>query len=143
MFLAVTCGESFPLMDYAREAAAARKTWFGDYRLRTQRAACAGWPRVRLGPRHLQLPTATNARMLFISGEMDPVTPPDWAESVSRKMKHARHVVIPGGGHLPDGLANAETCLDTITNPFLDHGDLSKVDTSCVASMTPPDYLVK
>ena len=143
MFLAVTCGESFPLMDYASEAAAARKTWFGDYRLRTQRAACAGWPRVRLSPRHLQLPTATNAAVLFISGEMDPVTPPDWAESVSRKMKHARHVVIPGGGHLPDGLANAETCLDTLSNPFLDHGDLGRVDTSCVASMAPPDYLMK
>ena len=143
MFLAVTCGESFPLMNYDKEAAAARKTIFGDYRLRAQRAACAGWPRVRVSPNHLNLPTATKASVLFISGEIDPVTPPDWAETVARKMKRARHVVIPGGGHLHDGLANSETCLDSMINPFLDHGDLGRLDTSCVASMTPPDYLTE
>jgi pimeloyl-ACP methyl ester carboxylesterase len=141
MFLAVTCGESFALMNYAANAAAARKTQFGDYRLRRQRAACAGWPLVRRDPDHLQLPTATEAKVLLISGGMDPVTPPDWAETVAGKMKHARHVVIPSGGHIHDGLANADSCLDALTNPFLDHGDLDKVDTSCVASMTPPDYL--
>ena len=58
-------------------------------------------------------------------------------------MKHGRHVVIPYGGHLPDGLKNSESCLDTLTIPFLDHGDLGKVDASCVASMTPPDYLTE
>ena len=143
MFLAVTCGESFPLMNYAAEAATARKTWFGDYRLRAQRAACTGWPMVRRDPRHLQLPTATEAKVLFLSGGMDPVTPPDWAETVARKMKHARHVLIPYGGHIHDGLRNADSCLDTLTNPFLEHAELSKVDTSCVASMTPPDYLTE
>ena len=141
MFLAVTCGESFALMDYAANAAAARKTQFGDYRLRAQRAACAGWPRVRLSPNHLKLPTRTEAVVLLISGEMDPVTPPEWADKVARAMKHARHVVIPGGGHVHDGLANAESCLDTLTNPFLSHGDLAKVDLSCVAAMKAPDYV--
>jgi pimeloyl-ACP methyl ester carboxylesterase len=141
MFLAVTCGESFPLMDYAESVRAARRTWFGDYRLRVQRAACTGWPRVRLSPDHLKLPTETNASVLLISGDMDPVTPPAWADDVARAMKHARHVVIPAGGHLHDGLANADACLDQLTNTFLDHGDLARVDASCVASMTPPDYL--
>jgi pimeloyl-ACP methyl ester carboxylesterase len=140
MFLTVTCSENFGLMDYEAAARAARRTMFGDYRLRRQRAACAGWPRATLARNHLQLPTKTNAAVLFLSGGMDPVTPPDWADQVAKAMKRARHVVIPAGGHLPDGLANAETCLDGMINPFLDHGDLDKVDTSCVASMTPPDY---
>ena len=143
MFLAVTCGESFPLMKYDQESAAARNTLFGDYRLRRQRNACAGWPRVRLSLSHLQLPTATHASILFISGEMDPVTPPAWAETVAKKMKNARHIVIPGGGHVHDGLTNGEQCLDALMNPFLDHGDLRRIDASCVASMTPPDYLAK
>lgn len=143
MFLAVTCGESFPLMNYARASAAARKTDFGDYRLRTQRAACAGWPVARRSPNHLLLPTRSKAAVLFLSGEFDPVTPPDWAEEVAGKLRNARHIVIPGGGHVHDGMANADTCLDTLTNPFLEHGDLSRIDTSCVASMAPPDYLTK
>jgi pimeloyl-ACP methyl ester carboxylesterase len=130
-------------MNYRAEAAAARKTWFGDYRLRTQRAACAGWPLVRRDPDHLRLPTATEAKVLFISGEMDPVTPPEWAETVAKQMKHARHIVIPGGGHIHDGLADADSCLDALTNPFLDHADLGRIDSSCVASMASPDYLVR
>ena len=88
----------------------------------------------------MQLPTRTEAAVLFISGGLDPVTPPDWAERTAKAMKHARHVLIPAGGHIHDGLNNADSCLDTLTNPFLDHGDLGKIDTSCVASMTPPDY---
>jgi pimeloyl-ACP methyl ester carboxylesterase len=143
MFLAVTCGESFALMDYAKNAAEARKTEFGDYRLRAQRGACAGWPAVRRSRGHLELPTQTNASVLFISGELDPVTPPEWAETVAKAMKNARHVVIPGGGHIHDGLANSDSCLDSLTNPFLDHGDPSKVDSGCVASMTPPDYVLQ
>ena len=143
MFMAVTCGESFPLMDYEAAAKAARATLFGDYRLRVQRAACASWPRVRLSPDHLKLPTETDASVLLISGGFDPVTPPDWADDVAREMKRARHVVIPAGGHIHDGLSNAESCLDALTISFLDHGDPRKVDESCVASMTPPDYLVR
>ena len=143
MFLAVTCGESFSLMRYEVEAAAARTTMFGDYRLRRQRAACKGWPLVRRHADHLQLPTETNASVLFLSGGMDPVTPPDWADTVAARMKRARHVIIPAGGHIHDGLANDDVCLDMLINPFLAHGDLAKVDASCVASMTSPDYLTK
>ena len=143
MFLSVTCGESFPLMDYEAAARSARATPFGEYRLRVQRAACANWPKVRLSPNHLDLPTTTDASVLFISGAMDPVTPPDWADGVAKVMKQARHVIIPAGGHIPDGLANLETCLDPMMIKFLDQGDLASLDTSCVASMTPPDYLVE
>lgn len=143
MFLSVTCGESFPLMDYEAAASSARATPFGDYRLRVQRAACLSWPKVRLSPNHLDLPTKTNASVLFISGAMDPVTPPEWADRVAKVMKQARHVIIPAGGHIHDGLTNADSCLDVLSIPFLDHGELDKVDASCVASMTPPDYLVK
>lgn len=44
MFLSVTCSEGLALMDYDNAARAARRTRFGDYRLRRQRAACGAWP---------------------------------------------------------------------------------------------------
>ena len=143
MFLAVTCGESFALMDDAAAVAAARRTPFGDYRLRRQKAACAGWPVVARDADHLELPTSANVPVLLISGEMDPVTPPEWAERVKASLRNARHIVIPGGGHIPDGLSGLETCLDPLMIGFLDHGDLARLDTSCVAAMKGPPFVVK
>jgi len=143
MFLAVTCGESFPLMDYERAAAAARRTVFGDYRLRRQKAACAIWPEVRRDLDHLQLPTRSRAAVLFLSGAMDPVTPPAFAEAVKRSLPNARHIVVPEGGHIPDGVDGLETCLDPLTIAFLDHGDLKRIDATCVDRMKGPPYALK
>lgn len=140
MFLAVTCGESFALMDYAQAEAAARATPFGDYRLRRQRASCEGWPRVRLDPDHLELPKASSAAVLLVSGEMDPVTPPEWAEEIVGQLSRARHLVLPEGGHIPDGLTGLETCLDPLMIAFLDHGDPHRLDAACIEAMAPPDY---
>ena len=143
MFLAVTCGESFPLMDYAAAAAAARRTPFGDYRLRRQKAACVAWPAVERDPDHMELPSRSTAAVLLISGGMDPVTPPEYAEQVTRRLRKARHVVLPDGGHIPDGLAGLETCLDPLIIGFLDHGDLDRLDVSCVTGMKRPPYALQ
>ena len=143
MFLAVTCGESFSLMDYEAAARAAKRTPFGDYRLRRQRAACAGWPEVERDADHLELPTAAPVPVLLISGEMDPVTPPEWAERLKASLPRARHIVVPDGGHVPDGLSGLETCLDPLMISFLDHGDLDRLDASCVERMRGPPFVLK
>jgi pimeloyl-ACP methyl ester carboxylesterase len=143
MFLAITCGESFPLMDFEKAATAARQTPFGDYRLRRQRAACAEWPLVDRDPDHLALPTASNAAVLLVSGELDPVTPPDYAEALTVKLRHARHIVVPDGGHIPDGLIGLETCLDPLLVGFLDHADAARLDTTCIAGMKGPPFAVR
>jgi pimeloyl-ACP methyl ester carboxylesterase len=143
MYLAVTCGESFPTMDYAAAAAAARATPFGDYRLRRQKAACADWPRVALDTEFLALPQQSSAAVLLISGLMDPVTPPEWAEQVRSKLKRARHVVLPDGGHVPDGLDGFESCVDPLIISFLDHGVPERLETSCVERVSGPAYALK
>ena len=140
MFLAITCGESFPLMNYRRAAAAARATPFGDYRLRRQRDACRSWPRVRLDPGHLRLPDA-DIPVLIIAGQMDPVTPPEWAEELARHFPRARHLVLAEGGHVPDGLSGLDNCLDPLMIGFLQHGDPAKLDATCIALMKAPPYV--
>ena len=143
MFLAATCGESFPLMDYAKAETASLATPFAAYRLRQQRAACEGWPRVRLAPNHLELPTQSSATVLMISGGMDPVTPPEWADGIVQKLRRARHLVVPKSGHIPDGLSGLETCLDPLMIRFLDHADPQKLDASCIEAMRAPAYSTK
>ena len=143
MFLAVTCGESFALMNYAKAEAASLATPFAAYRLRQQRAACEGWPRVRLAPDHLELPTQSSATLLMISGGMDPVTPPEWADAIVRKLRRARHLVVAKSGHIPDGISGLDTCLDPLMIQFLDHADPTKLDASCIEAMRAPAYSVE
>ena len=71
---------------------------------------------------------------------MDPVTPPEWAEAIVGQLPHARHLVVPKSGHIPDGLTGMETCLDPIMIKFLDDGDLKTIDPSCIERMSAPVY---
>ncbi len=141
MFLAVTCSESFALMDYEAAVAAARSTRFGDYRLRRQRDACEPWPRARVPADYLR-PVAAPASVLLLSGQLDPVTPPEWADEVARALPNARHLVIPHSGHIFDGMSDVDTCLDPLLVEFLRTADLQGIDASCVARMRPPPFMV-
>jgi pimeloyl-ACP methyl ester carboxylesterase len=35
----------------------------------------------------------------LLSGEFDPVTPPEFGERVARSLPRSRHIVVPGGAH--------------------------------------------
>lgn len=138
LYLSITCTESFPRFDVEQASAEARATPFGDYRLRRQSAACGQWP---VSPANLPalkgpLPPA----VLFVSGEFDPVTPPVWADRASRHFPNSRHIVLQGSGHVFDGMSGLETCLDPLMLAFLDSGDASKLDVSCIADVQSPVF---
>ena len=139
LYLSITCAESLAGMDYEAAAAASRRTPFGDYRLRVQRAACAHWPSVAPASDFFASP-APAMPLLLISGARDPVSPPEWAEALARRSPQARHVVLPGGGHVLDGMAGVDTCLDPMIVRFLENGDAASLDTNCVSAMHPPAF---
>jgi pimeloyl-ACP methyl ester carboxylesterase len=140
MFMSVICSESMKMMDVTAARRVAARTRFGDYRLRRQLAACARWP---ARPTVLQRAPATpsQAAVLLVSGELDPVTPPALADGVARRFANIRHVVIPGSGHIFDGMSGIDTCLDPLIVRFLDSGDLRDFDSACVAAMRPPPFV--
>jgi pimeloyl-ACP methyl ester carboxylesterase len=139
MYLSVTCTETIGRFAYAPAAAAARRTRFGDYRLRQQRAACAEWPKGTLPAHFLDLPK-TNAAVLIVSGILDPVTPPEWGARVARALPNARQVIIPESAHLFIGLSGIDTCFDPMVLRFFATGDAKKLDTRCVKKMAPPPF---
>lgn len=141
MFLSVTCSEGLALMDYDASARAARRTRFGDYRLRRQRAACAVWPTGDTG--EFLRPIKTSAAILMVSGGLDPVTPPAWADALTTSLPRARHIVIPASAHIFDGLTGIDTCLDPLMVEFLENGDPQSIDPSCLATMQPPAFATK
>ena len=140
MHLSVICSEGMALMDVAAARAAAKATIFGDYRLRQQQQACAEWPKAQVPDDHLH-PVRSNVPVLLISGELDPVTPPELADEVAKTLPNSRHVVIPASGHIFDGMSGVDTCLDPLILNFLQTGDVQNLKAGCVNSMKPPPFL--
>lgn len=140
MFLSVICSEAIAQMDLAAARQTAKATVFGDYRLRRQAEACPIWPVADVEDDFLT-PVSSDVPVLLVSGEWDPVTPPALADEVAGSLANAKHVIIPGSGHIFDGMTGIETCLDPLMLSFVDSAQIATVDATCVAEMKPPAFM--
>ncbi|HKH45455.1 MAG TPA: alpha/beta hydrolase [Thermoanaerobaculia bacterium] len=139
-YLSITCSEDLAFVRDEEIPAAVAGTFLGDLRVRKQLAACAGWPAPKLGP-DFRVPVTSDIPALLISGGADPATPPSSAERVARTLKRSRHVVVPDGGHGFDGMKGLE-CESQMVSAFIAAGSAESLDTSCVARMQRPDFLL-
>lgn len=136
-FLSVTCSEDVDRILESERATAARGTLLGDYRVQQQVDACKLWPHARLPESHFGF-RALPIPALLISGDADPVTPPSWADSLTRYLPQARHVVFRMGWHVPFGTA----CAAALASQFILAGDARGLDFSCAATLTRPPFQV-
>jgi pimeloyl-ACP methyl ester carboxylesterase len=138
LYLTIACSEGvsrIPAADIERYSAG---TFLGDYRVRQEQAACAEWPKYDL-PQDFFSPPASTPPLLVISGEMDHVMPPDYAEQFCSKLQNCHLLIIPDLGHGPFDLDawTGGDCYDAITAKFLEDGI---VDDSCVKKMRAPAF---
>lgn len=135
MFLTVTCAEDIPFLDPREVARLTAGTLLGDYRVRSQQRACALWPRAPI-PAGLRAPLRSDVPTLLVSGERDPVTPPEFGERVVKGLPRGLHVVIPHGGHGSGGGA----CVDEMIATFIERGTAAGLDTSCLKKLPAPSF---
>ncbi|HEX6910922.1 MAG TPA: alpha/beta fold hydrolase [Longimicrobium sp.] len=125
LLMSAICSEDMPRIteeDIVRET---RDTFLGDLRVRTQRAACAEWPRRTL-PAGYADPVRSNVPALLVSGAYDPATAPRWGTVAAQTLPNAVHVVVPGGH-----TANSP-CVERMVKELMDRGTTQGLDTSCV-----------
>ncbi|HUR41711.1 MAG TPA: alpha/beta hydrolase [Verrucomicrobiae bacterium] len=91
------------------------------------REQCAVWPRGTL-PADFKLPVSADAPVLLLSGELDPVTPPRYAEQVARTLPRSRALVLKGQGHS----AIIRGCVPRLVRQFIDAADAAALDPSCL-----------
>lgn len=135
LFFSVTCSEDIPFIDPATVSQRTAGSFLGDDRVRSQTAACEAWPRGALEAGHRE-PVESAVPVLVISGERDPVTPPEFGERAVRRLTNALHVVIPHGGHFGNG-----DCPEEIQKDFFRRGSVRGLDTSCLARIQPRPFL--
>jgi len=139
LYLEIACSEGGARItdeDVRRHTAG---TFLGDYRVSRERAACAAWPTYPV-PEEFYAPPAAGPPLLVVSGEMDHVTPPAWAEAFCSSLPSCQLLRIPALGHGPfdlDQWKNGE-CLDEVMLGFYEHPDT--VATDCLRRMEPPAF---
>lgn len=137
MNFSVTCAEDLPFIteEMIREKTAG--TYLGDYRIRQQKAVCEVWPRGRI-PADYHQPVRSDVPVLLISGERDPVTPPELGVETSRHMTNRLHVVVPRGSHGGGG-----ECIANLIRDFIDRASVQGLDPSCAEKVYGPVSFMK
>lgn len=141
LYLCITCSEDVPFIKKREAEPLSKKTFMGAYRIQQLQAACANWssgiiPKDFLQPVRSAIPT------LILSGEWDPVTPVSMAKGIVRYLPNSQWIILPQMSHLFDGLSNEE-CFDNIIVAYINDSGKSRVNSSCITTMTPPPYKIK
>jgi pimeloyl-ACP methyl ester carboxylesterase len=137
MQLSVLCSEDAARVTQAEVQEATTGTIFGSHLLGNQLKACAMWPRGAVEASYYD-PIVSEVPALVLSGDIDPVTPPNWGELVVKHLKNGRHVTVPATGH---GVVST-ACGATLIEEFIASASATTLDTSCVKAITRPPFFV-
>jgi len=128
LMLSVLCSEDVPRIGPREVDELTRGTFLGDVMVKSFSDACSRWPRTALPP-GFDSPVDVPVPTLMLSGELDPVTPPEWAKLAALHLPNSVQVVVPGATH---GVS-AYGCVPDLIAQFVGAGSTSGLDTSCAA----------
>jgi pimeloyl-ACP methyl ester carboxylesterase len=136
MNAAVVCTEDVPYFGPVDRDALA-KTYFGGSQLDGLGALCDGWPKgVMDADLHAPLKSAVPA--LLLSGEADPVTPPEYGALAAKGFSDSLHVVVKGQGHGQISVG----CAPRLVAQFLKAGTARGLDAKCLESAKPGAFFI-
>src|SRR5471030_1878628 len=135
MMFSVVCAEDLPGVTQAQADQEAQGTFLGPRIARDFLRICSFWPRGEAPP---QAPIHSDVPTLLLSGELDPVTPPKWADLAAKTLPYSARFTVPGVGHG----ATAEGCLPQLIAQFLDKADPKALDASCLTPLKRPPFFV-
>ncbi len=94
--------------------------------------ACRTWP-TGTPPANHTTALQSDVPALLLSGELDPVTPPAYAERVAAGLSNGRHLVLKGQGHANFALG----CMPKLLAQFIESTDAKALDVTCLDGMRP------
>ncbi len=94
------------LRQFPRVAAIKRLDW--------RYSPCRFWPRGPV-PAAFRAPVRSAIPVLLLSGEFDPVTPPEWAEAAAAPLERGHLFIFPAIGH---GVLDSDACAVRLVRAF-------------------------
>lgn len=123
---AVVCGEDRPFWT-AQSQAEFTQSYLGQSWLQGAETSCNVW-QVKPVAADYTAPLQTDTPVLLLSGGLDPVTPPGWAELAMAKMRNARHLIAPHATHI----VASQTCAPKLISQFINQQSASALDERCL-----------
>ncbi len=134
MNLSVMCAEDIPFIKESDIESAMGGTFYGGDRARIYLKACEQWPRGDM-PAKFREPIKSDLPVLMLSGELDPVTPPDIATPLLRWLPNGRQTIIHNATH------SAYPCVEKLAREFIEAGTTKGLDVSCVEGIKRLPFL--
>lgn len=107
-------------------------TILGNTMVDAYKAICSVWPH-GTRPADFHAPLKSSKPVLLLSGELDPVTPPDYGEQILSGLSNARHLVLKGQGHA----VTMTGCMPKLVGKFIDTLQPRDLDASCLDKLGP------
>ncbi|MDX1460597.1 MAG: alpha/beta hydrolase, partial [Xanthomonadales bacterium] len=132
MELSVMCAEDYPFLDFNEDQA---DTIIGNIFLEVVERSCSVWPAGN-APEGFHKPVESDVPILLVSGERDPVTPPQYAAQAAETFPNSLNLVARGQSHS----VLRHVCLRDIMTEFIQAGTVEGLDTSCVDDIRPSPF---
>lgn len=137
MHFSVVCSEDAPRIPAGAVEREAASTFLGTGMADWRMKVCGFWPRGAVGPSYYaNMPSDIPA--LILSGNLDPVTPPSWGDSIASQWRNAKYIVVPATGHGAAGIG----CLPKLAAQFIKDGNATALDTACVNKVERPPFFL-
>jgi pimeloyl-ACP methyl ester carboxylesterase len=138
MGISVVCSEDFPFLEKDATAERNRGTYLGALQTDSLELVCPRWPRGEI-PGDFKDPVKSEAPVLLLSGEADPVTPPEnGALTAAQLGPNALHLTARGQGHI----VIHRGCMSDLVASFIDAGSFRELDTTCVDRIAPQPFFL-
>ena len=132
MELSVLCAEDYPFIDLNADYS---DTLMGNLFLEIIDLQCRIWPQGEV-PDGFHDPIVSDTPVLLMTGERDPVTPPQYAAQAAETFSNSVNLVARGQSHS----VMKNVCLRDITTAFIEKGSVEDLDTSCVEKIRPAPF---
>ncbi|MGY6553908.1 MAG: alpha/beta fold hydrolase [Wenzhouxiangella sp.] len=112
-------------------------TLLGDSMRDFYDAVCADWPLGEV-PDDFHQPFDSAVPILILSGELDPVTPPEYGDEAHAQFSNSLHLVARGRGHI----VLTERCISGIAAEFVASASVEGLDTECMDQLGPEPFFL-
>ncbi len=124
--LSILCAEDVPFYPQQNDSDSSGKTIFGKDFMEKTKKTCDYWPHIEVNS-NFKDPVTSDLPVLLLSGELDPVTPPYFAELAMQTLSNSQHLIAKGQGHNVFPLG----CMPDIITDFFEDPE-QELDTECM-----------
>ena len=130
----ILCAEDAPF--YPDTISSNKQTIFGEGFIDRVKKTCEYWPHMRADS-SFKDPVESDLPVLLLSGELDPVTPPEFADTAMQTLSNAQHLVAKGQGHNVFPLG----CMPDIITDFFEDPE-QELDIECMGDFNYTPFFI-